>query len=89
MKKIIISVFALILVIIFASQSFAIVPVGYTGILLHMGKVQDSALSEGVHFKIPFVQRIVAIDNRVKKLEMNTEAFSKDIQTVSAMLAVN
>jgi regulator of protease activity HflC (stomatin/prohibitin superfamily) len=63
--------------------------VGYTGILLHMGKVQDSALSEGLHFKMPFVQRIIPIDNRVKKLELSTEAFSKDIQTVSATLAVN
>ena len=29
------------------------------------------------------------MDNRVKKLELSTEAFSKDIQTVSATLAVN
>lgn len=49
----------------------------------------DKALSEGLHIKIPFVQRIVSIDNRVKKLELGTEAFSKDIQTVTATLAVN
>lgn len=89
MKKAIVSVFVLVLVIILASQSFATVPVGYTGILLHMGKVQDSALSEGLHFKMPFVQKIIPVDNRVKKLELSTEAFSKDIQTVSATLAVN
>ena len=39
--------------------------------------------------KMPFVQKIVSMDNRVKKLELSTEAFSKDIQTVSATLAVN
>jgi len=89
MKKAVISVVVLVLVIILGSQSFATVPVGYTGILLHMGKVQDSALSEGLHFKMPFIQRIIPIDNRVKKLELSTEAFSKDIQTVSATLAVN
>ena len=89
MKKAIIAVLVLVLVIIFGSQSFTTVPVGYTGILLHMGKVQDSALSEGLHFKMPFIQRIVPVDNRVKKLELSTEAFSKDIQTVSATLAVN
>ena len=89
MKKAIISAIILLLVIILGTQSIATVPVGYTGILLTMGKVQDSALSEGLHFKIPFVQRIISIDNRVKKLELSTEAFSKDIQTVSATLAVN
>lgn len=89
MKKAIISVLVLVLVLLLGTQSFATVPVGYTGILLHMGKVQDSALSEGLHFKLPFIQRIIPVDNRVKKLELSTEAFSKDIQTVSAMLAVN
>ena len=81
---------AALLVVILAADSFATVPVGSTGILLTFGKVEDGkALSEGLHMKIPFVQRIVSMDNRVKKLELNTEAFSKDIQTVSATLAVN
>ncbi len=72
------------------ANSFARVPVGSTGILLTFGKVQDGVtLSEGVHMHIPFIQEIVSMDNRVQKLELNTEAFSKDIQTVSAKLAVN
>ncbi len=72
------------------ANSFARVPVGSTGILLTLGKVQDGVtLSEGVHMHIPFIQEIVSLDNRVQKLELNTEAFSKDIQTVSAKLAVN
>ncbi len=72
------------------ANSFARVPVGSTGILLTLGKVQDGVtLSEGLHMHIPFIQEIVSLDNRVQKLELNTEAFSKDIQTVSAKLAVN
>lgn len=78
-----------VLALIILLNCFATVPVGSTGIMLTMGKVEDTALSEGMHFKIPFVQRIVSMDNRVKKLELSTEAFSKDIQTVSATLAVN
>ena len=88
-KFVVLGIVAL-LVVILAADSFATVPVGSTGILLTFGKVEDGkALSEGLHMKIPFVQRIVSMDNRVKKLELNTEAFSKDIQTVSATLAVN
>ncbi|MGN0773025.1 MAG: SPFH domain-containing protein [Candidatus Ventricola sp.] len=78
-----------LLALIVLPNCFATVPVGSTGIMLTMGKVEDTALSEGMHFKIPFVQKIVSMDNRVKKLELSTEAFSKDIQTVSATLAVN
>ena len=77
------------LAIVIIPNCFSTVPVGSTGIMLTMGKVEDTALSEGIHFKFPFVQRIVSMDNRVKKLELSTEAFSKDIQTVSATLAVN
>ncbi len=80
---------AAVLALIVLPNCFATVPVGSTGIMLTMGKVEDTALPEGMHFKIPFVQKIVSMDNRVKKLELSTEAFSKDIQTVSATLAVN
>ena len=80
---------AVFLALIVLPNCFATVPVGSTGIMLTMGKVEDTALPEGMHFKIPFVQRIVSMDNRVKKLELSTQAFSKDIQTVSATLAVN
>lgn len=80
---------AVFLALIVLPNCFATVPVGSTGIMLTMGRVEDAALPEGMHFKIPFVQRIVSMDNRVKKLELSTEAFSKDIQTVSATLAVN
>ncbi|MDY5219197.1 MAG: prohibitin family protein [Eubacteriales bacterium] len=81
---------AALLVAVLVLNCFATVPVGSTGILLTFGKVEEGkALTEGLHLKIPFVQRIVSMDNRVKKLELNTEAFSKDIQTVSATLAVN
>lgn len=88
-KRLIALAIAVFLALIVLPNCFATVPVGSTGIMLTMGKVEDAALSEGMHFKIPFVQRIVSMDNRVKKLELSTEAFSKDIQTVSATLAVN
>lgn len=89
MKKLITIAVVLVLLTVLGVNCISTVPVGSTGILLTMGKVQDSALSEGVHLKLPFIQKIISMDNRVKKLELSTEAFSKDIQTVSATLAVN
>ena len=94
MKKIlkagVIAIVVILLAGILLLSSIDTVPVGSTGILLTLGRVEeDKALSEGMHLKIPFIQKIVSMDNRVKKLELSTEAFSKDIQTVSATLAVN
>ena len=89
MKKLISLTTVIALILVLLPFSVAKVPVGSTGIMLTLGRVEDTALSEGWHFKMPFVQRIVSMDNRVMKLEMSTEAFSKDIQTVYATLAVN
>lgn len=89
-KRSSIAAVVLIIVLVLAFNSFTTVPVGSTGIMLTLGRIEEGkALSEGIHFKIPFIQKIVSLDNRVKKLELTTEAFSKDIQTVSATLAVN
>ena len=89
-KPVIIAAVAVLVVGVLFLNSIDTVPVGSTGILLTLGRVEeDKALSEGMHLKIPFIQKIVSMDNRVKKLELSTEAFSKDIQTVSATLAVN
>jgi len=89
-KKGIIAAVIILFALLILINCFARVPVGSTGIMVTFGRVQDgSTLSEGLHLKIPFVQDIISLDNRVQKLELNTEAFSKDIQTVSAKLAVN
>lgn len=77
--------FALILIF----NCFTVVEAGHTGVVVTLGKVNEGVLQEGIHFKVPFVQQIVKIDNRIVKLEVETEAFSKDLQTVSTTLAIN
>ena len=87
--KIIAAAVVAILVISIVFGSFVVIPAGHTGVVVTLGKVSDTVLQEGMHFKIPFAQEIVQIDNRIVKLEVSTEAFSKDLQTVSTVLAVN
>lgn len=65
------------------------IPAGHTGVVSTFGKVSTNVLDEGLNFKIPFVQSVYKMDNRIVKLEVDTEAFSKDLQTVSTSLAVN
>lgn len=66
-----------------------IVKAGHTGVVVTLGKVNENVLQEGLHVKAPFVQQVVMIDNRITKLEVDTEAFSKDLQTVQTTLAIN
>ena len=80
-----IAIFAIIVI----ANCFTIVDAGHTGVVVTLGKVNEGVLQEGMHFKAPFVQKIVKIDNRIVKLEVDTEAFSKDLQTVETTLAIN
>ncbi|MBR5271994.1 MAG: prohibitin family protein [Clostridia bacterium] len=88
-KKVVISVIVAIVALVIIVNCFTIVNAGHTGVVVTLGKVNDGVLQEGLHFKIPFVQQVVKIDNRISKLEVTTEAFSKDLQTVSTTLAIN
>lgn len=59
-----------------------------TGVVSTFGQVSEDVLQEGFHFKAPW-QKVTKMDNRIVKLEVSTEAFSSDSQTVSVNLAVN
>ena len=87
--KIIVFTLVVLLVGIVAANSFVVVDAGHTGVVVTLGKVNEGVLAEGMHVKAPFVQKVVKIDNRIVKLEVETEAFSKDLQTVSTTLAIN
>ena len=87
--KLILTIFVVILAVIFLGSSFVVIPAGHTGVALTFGKVEDVVLQEGLHFKVPFVQKIVVVDNRIVKLDVNTEAFSRDLQTITTVVTVN
>jgi len=83
-----IGIIAILAIAVFTSSVY-VVEAGHTGVVVTLGKVEDETLQEGLHFKIPFIQEVVEIDNRILKLEVDTEAFSKDLQTVDTTLAIN
>ena len=88
-KKVVLPVLGAIIVIIILANSLTIVQAGHTGVVLTLGRVEENVLQEGLHAKIPFIQSVAMIDNRITKLEVSTEAFSKDLQTVQTTIAIN
>ena len=87
--KIVIPCVIAFFVLIVLLNCFTVVDAGHTGVVVTLGQVKEGTLQEGIHLKIPFIQQIVKIDNRIVKLEVQTEAFSKDLQTVTTTLAIN
>jgi len=87
--KIVTAIAILVLVSIVLGGSVVVVEAGQTGVVLTFGRVSPVVLQEGIHVKVPFAQKVVMINNRIVKTEVTTEAFSKDLQTVSSVIAVN
>lgn len=87
-KRIIGAFLCLVVVLCVALSVFVTVPAGHTGVVTTFGRVSDNVIAEGFHMKAPW-QRIIKMDNRIVKLEIQTEAFSSDLQAVSVCVAVN
>lgn len=68
---------------------FTVVRAGHTGVVMTFGAVEDKVLSEGLHFRVPFVQTVVQMNNRTQKIEATGTSSSKDLQIVSYVVAVN
>ncbi len=76
-----------VLVVLFSS--FTTVRAGHTGVVTTFGKVSDTVLTEGLHFKVPFIQNIVIMDNRVLKTQTDGISASKDLQNVTSSIVLN
>ncbi len=87
--KIVAAVAACLALAVVILSSFTVVDAGHTGVIMTFGAVSDTVLSEGIHFKAPFAQSVVKVDNRTQKLETEGTASSKDLQIVSYAVAVN
>ena len=79
----------LIIAVMVFTGAFTIVPAGNTGVVLTLGKVSSTSMSEGFHLKIPFVQEVEIMSNKIQVYETAASAVSKDLQTVSSSIAVN
>lgn len=77
-------------VLVLAWNSVQSIGAGERGVVFsQFGGVKEVTLGEGLQFKIPFVETIIPIDVKIQKAETNSTASSRDLQTISAVIAVN
>jgi len=82
-------IIGIILVILLFFRPFVQIGAGERGVVMNFGAVQDTVLDEGLHFRVPIMQSIVAVDVKVQKSESEAAAASSDLQDVSSKVALN
>lgn len=70
-------------------NSFVIINPGEAGVLSILGKSQDGALLEGLHFKPPLIAKVDVYDVTVQKFEVPAQSATKDLQDLTARFAIN
>jgi prohibitin 2 len=78
-----------IVILFFVLSPFGVVNAGERGVRTRFGAVTGEVLGEGLYWRIPLVESVKKLDVRVQKEEAEADAASKDLQTVSAKVAVN
>ncbi|MDO9535804.1 MAG: prohibitin family protein [Bacillota bacterium] len=86
--RLVLIIVAVVLFLLFLHPLVQIGP-GERGIVLNFGAVQNYVLEEGLHFRIPIMQRIVPADVKVQKSITSAAAASKDLQEVTSEVALN
>lgn len=82
-------IFLVLLGLLIFLNSFTTVPTGYIGIRTRFGKANQDIVQEGLNLQIPMIEKIILMDCRTQKAEINCSTASKDLQEVTLQVAVN
>ena len=65
------------LILLVFSQSFAIIPTGYTGVRITFGQIDNRTVQNGFNWKIPFVQSINQVNNKQQDISYTGQVWSE------------
>lgn len=68
-KRMIITLVVVLLLLITVTSSFKIIPTGYTGVRTTFKQVDNVVLQNGLNFKLPFVQKIITVNNKMQDMD--------------------
>jgi len=90
-KLAILGIIALVIIAGISAASVQIVDSGNRGVLLHWSAVDTTVppLQEGLHFVVPFQDKVINMEVRTLKYVKGTSGASRDLQTVSTEVTVN
>lgn len=89
-RRIFLGTFGTIIALTVLFGTFIVINAGERGVVLTWGAIAGQPLGEGLHFAIPFVQRVERIKVSTQKLEViASEAYSKDLQVVTVHSVLN
>lgn len=85
----VVTVIVLFVIAILLCNPIVVVGVGERGVKVTLGKVSPESLGEGMHFIMPYVQKIAKMDVKTQKYNTQTHVYTKDIQQARISYVVN
>ncbi len=82
-------ILAILVIAFLALNPFVVIGAGHRGVVTNFGKVQPEVWGEGLHVRIPIMQKAHEINVQIQKAEAEGEAASKDLQSVHSRIALN
>ncbi len=77
------------LILVLTLNPFVVIGAGERGVVMNFGAVQKEILNEGLHIRMPIMQKVVIMNVQVQKGEGQGDAASKDLQQVTTNVAIN
>ena len=88
-KNIISSIVILVVFLIIIFGGMGTVGAGERGVKLRFNGITGKVFGEGLYFKLPIVEKVIKFDIKTQKDQTNADAASKDLQTVTSIVAIN
>lgn len=76
-KKIIAVIIAVVIVFGLTISSVSFIPTGYTGVRVTFGQVNQISCDAGLNFKIPFVQSIKKVNNKMQDVTISEQIWAE------------
>lgn len=76
------AVVGLVLLLVMA-KPFAVINSGEVGILVTLGKYQDEPLYPGFHIVMPFAQKVIVVDTKVRVTNYNRTEIVRDTRSIN------
>jgi regulator of protease activity HflC (stomatin/prohibitin superfamily) len=86
--NIVMGILGLVILITFFS-SYVTIKQGEVGVVTRFGKATGREMGAGFNWKAPFVERVIRMDTKIKRVDANAGAGTKDLQTVGSEIVLN